>query len=199
MSDIGQNNGRRRFLTTVTTGVGLTGVAVALVPFVSSMMPSARARAAGAPVEVDISKIEPGQMLTVEWRGKPVWIVNRTETMLDNLKTIESKLSDPESDESDQPAYAHNEFRSIRPEFLVLVGVCTHLGCSPTKKFEIGAASDMGDDWVGGFFCPCHGSIFDLAGRVFRNVPAPTNLQVPPYSFISDNRIMIGVDPEEVS
>jgi ubiquinol-cytochrome c reductase iron-sulfur subunit len=163
------------------------------------MTPSARARAAGAPVEVDISKLEPGQMLTVEWRGKPVWIVNRTETMLDDLKTLSERLSDPQSEESDQPEYATNEVRSIKPEYLVVVGICTHLGCAPTKRFEIGAASGLGEDWKGGFFCPCHGSMFDLAGRVYRNVPAPSNLVVPPYKFVSDTRVLVGVDPEEVA
>lgn len=199
MSDVSQDDGRRRFLTAVTTGVGLAGCAVAVVPFVASMKPSARARAAGAPVEIDISKMEPGQMLTVEWRGKPVWIVSRTDRMLDDLGTLSEQLADPDSEVPQQPVYTQNEFRSIRPEILVVVGICTHLGCAPTRKFELGAASGVSDDWKGGFFCPCHGSTFDLAGRVFRNVPAPTNLVVPPYSFVTDTRIMIGVDPEEVA
>ncbi|KAA3632118.1 MAG: ubiquinol-cytochrome c reductase iron-sulfur subunit [Proteobacteria bacterium] len=197
MSDVSQDNSRRRFLTAVTSGVGLAGCAAALVPFVSSMTPSARARAAGAPVEVDISKLEPGQMLTVEWRGKPVWIVNRTDQMLENLRALGEVLSDPDSEVPQQPEYARNEFRSIRPDVLVVVGICTHLGCAPTKVFELGASSGMGEDWKGGFFCPCHGSKFDLAGRVFRNVPAPTNLVVPPYSYTSDTRIIVGVGPEE--
>jgi len=198
MSDVSQDTSRRRFLTTVTTGVGLAGVAAAAVPFVASMTPSARARAAGAPVEVDISKLEPGQMLTVEWRGRPVWIINRTSEMLENLKTLDEKLADPDSAEPQQPGYAQNEFRSIRPEVLVVVGICTHLGCAPTKKFELGTAGGMSEDWKGGFFCPCHGSMFDLAGRVYRNVPAPTNLVVPPHSYIDDNRVLVGVDPEGV-
>lgn len=199
MSDVSQPNSRRRFLTAVTSGVGLAGAAAAVVPFVASMTPSARARAAGAPVEVDISKLAPGQMLTVEWRGKPVWIINRTEEMLEDLGTLSERLSDPASDEPQQPDYARNEFRSIKPRYLVVVGICTHLGCAPTRKFEMGAASGVMPDWKGGFFCPCHGSMFDLAGRVYRNVPAPTNLVVPPYSFVSDNKVLVGVDPEEAA
>ncbi len=197
MSDVSQDNSRRRFLTAVTSGVGLAGCAAAVVPFVSSMTPSARARAAGAPVEVDISKLAPGQMLTVEWRGKPVWIINRTEAMLEDLKTLGDKLSDPDSTASEQPEYAQNPHRSIRPEYLVVVGICTHLGCAPTKKFEMGAASGVSADWKGGFFCPCHGSTFDLAGRVYRNVPAPTNLVVPPYSYVNDTTVLVGVGPQE--
>lgn len=186
---------RRRFLVNLTTGVGVIGAGFAAAPFILSMTPSARARAAGAPVEVDISKIEAGQMLTVEWRGKPVWIVRRTPEMLASLKKDAALLSDPNSDvASQQPAYAKNESRSIKPEVLVLVGVCTHLGCSPLKKFEMGPASGLGDDWPGGFFCPCHGSKFDLAGRVFKGVPAPTNLPVPPHSYLADTRILIGED-----
>lgn len=199
MSDVDLDNGRRRFLTAVTSGVGLAGCAAGVTPFIASMTPSARAKAAGAPVEVDISRLEAGQMLTVEWRGKPVWIVNRTREMLDDLASLEERLSDPDSVESEQPPYAGNKYRSIRPEILVVVGICTHLGCAPTRKFETGAASGISDDWRGGFFCPCHGSTFDLAGRVFRNVPAPSNLVVPPYSYLSDSRILIGVGPEEVS
>lgn len=191
----GVDRDKRRFLTLLTTGVGAIGVGFAATPFVLSMTPSARARAAGAPVEVDISKLEPGQMLTVEWRGKPVWIVNRTKDMLASLSTHDQLLSDPKSKVTDQqPAYATNETRSIKPELLVLVGICTHLGCSPSQKFQVGPASGMGDDWQGGFFCPCHGSKFDLAGRVFKGVPAPTNLVVPPYLFVSDTRILLGVD-----
>ncbi|MFT5110890.1 MAG: ubiquinol-cytochrome c reductase iron-sulfur subunit [Parasphingorhabdus sp.] len=197
MSDDTVNGGRRRFLTSLTTTVGVAGAAVAVVPFVSSMTPSDRAKAAGAPVEVDISKLESGQLLTIEWRGKPVWILNRTQKMLDDLSTLTEQVADPESVELQQPAYATNSHRSIRPEILVVVGICTHLGCAPTKKFELGSASGVSDDWLGGFFCPCHGSKFDLAGRVFRSVPAPTNLVVPPYSFLSDSRIMVGVDPVE--
>lgn len=191
----GVDRDKRRFLTLLTSGVGAIGVGFAATPFVLSMMPSARARAAGAPVEVDISKLESGQMLTVEWRGKPVWIVRRTKDMLATLPTLDKLLADPESKVVDQqPAYAVNKTRSLKPEFLVLVGICTHLGCSPSQKFQVGPASGMGDDWTGGFFCPCHGSTFDLAGRVFKGVPAPTNLPVPPHMFLSDTRILIGED-----
>ena len=194
------DNERRRMLTTVTTGVGLVGAGALAVPFVASMAPSARAKAAGAPVEVDISRLSEGQMLAVEWRGKPVWIIRRTPEMLEDLAQIREKLSDPDSEvETQQPAYAKNKYRSIKPEVLVVLGVCTHLGCAPTKKFEQGKASGVSDDWVGGFFCPCHGSSFDLAGRVYRNVPAPTNLEVPPYSFLSDDRVLIGVGPEDTA
>lgn len=188
---------RRRRLLQITTGLGVVGSAFVAAPFVLSMMPSARAKAAGAPVEVDISKIEPGQMLTIEWRGKPVWIVRRTPEMLASLKQVEPLLADPASSVADQqPAYAKNETRAIKPEVLVLVGICTHLGCSPDKRLAAGGASGLGEDWLGGFFCPCHGSKFDLAGRVYKNVPAPTNLVVPPHSYVADTRILIGVDPK---
>lgn len=187
----------RRRLLVITTGLGVVGTAFAAVPFVASMMPSARARALGAPVEVDISKLEPGQRLVIEWRGKPVWIVNRTEEMLATLPKLNESVADPDSEDSEQPKYAQNEGRSIKPEILVLIGICTHLGCSPLAKLKPGAASGLGGDWLGGFFCPCHGSLFDLAGRVFKNVPAPTNLVVPPYSYVSDTRIVIGVDQKE--
>jgi ubiquinol-cytochrome c reductase iron-sulfur subunit len=155
------------------------------------MEPSAKARAAGAPVRADISKVEPGQMIRVKWRGKPIWVVNRTQEMLDVLPTLDSQLRDPESVESEQPDYAKNEYRSIKPEYLVLIGICTHLGCSPTFRPDI-APADLGKDWKGGFFCPCHGSRFDLAGRVFLGVPAPLNLVVPPYRYLSATEIMIG-------
>jgi len=191
----GVDRDKRRFLTMLATGVGAVGAGFAATPFVLSMTPSARAKAAGAPVEVDISKLEVGQMLTVEWRGKPVWILRRTQEMLDKLPTVDKFLADPASKVTDQqPTYAQNPARSIKPEILVLVGVCTHLGCSPQQKFQVGPASGLGEDWPGGFFCPCHGSKFDLAGRVYRNVPAPTNLPVPPYLFLSDTRIVIGDD-----
>jgi ubiquinol-cytochrome c reductase iron-sulfur subunit len=186
---------RRRQLLIVTTGLGLVGTGFAATPFIKSMEPSARAKAAGAPVEVDISGLEPGQLKTVEWRGKPVWILRRTPEMLASLKTDQDLLADPHSAvASQQPPYAKNDTRSIKPEYLVLVGICTHLGCSPDKRLEEGAASRLGADWPGGFFCPCHGSKFDLAGRVFRNVPAPTNLVVPPYKYLSDTRVLIGED-----
>jgi ubiquinol-cytochrome c reductase iron-sulfur subunit len=194
MSEEGINPRRRRLLA-ITSGLGLVGTAFAATPFVLSMMPSARAKASGAPVEVDIGKVEPGQLLTVEWRGKPVWILRRTPEMLKTLKEDEVFLADPKSSvDSQQPSYAQNVARSIKPEYLVLVGICTHLGCSPAQRLEAGAVSGLGDQWPGGFFCPCHGSKFDLSGRVYKNVPAPTNLEVPPYTYMSDTRIIIGVD-----
>jgi ubiquinol-cytochrome c reductase iron-sulfur subunit len=185
------NPSRRRFLTAATTVIGGVGVGFALVPFISSMQPSAKARAAGAPVRADISKVEPGQMIRVKWRGKPVWVVNRTQEMLDVLPTLDSELRDPESMESEQPDYAKNEYRSIKPEYAVLIGICTHLGCSPTFRPDI-APADLGKDWKGGFFCPCHGSRFDLAGRVFKGVPAPLNLVVPPYRYLGATELLIG-------
>jgi ubiquinol-cytochrome c reductase iron-sulfur subunit len=194
------DSGRRRFLTAATTVVGAVGTGFVLVPFISSMQPSARARAAGAPVRADISKLEPGQMVRVKWRGKPVWLVRRTEKMLEVLPTLDAILSDPESLESIQPPYAQNEYRSIKPELLVTVGICTHLGCSPTYRPDVGAA-DLGDggaEWEGGFFCPCHGSKFDLAGRVYKGVPAPTNLVIPPHSYLSETELLIGEDDLEV-
>lgn len=184
---------RRHFLTVATFVTGGAGVVATAVPFVSSFKPSARARALGAPVEVDVSKIEPGGMTKVEWRGRAIFIVNRTEEMLERLGTEAVELADPDSSESEQPEYAENPYRSVRPQYLVLEGVCTHLGCAPTARFEVSAA-DLGPDWPGGFFCPCHGSRFDLAGRVFTGVPAPTNLPVPPYRFLDDSRILIGSD-----
>ncbi len=193
MSGDEANPGRRRFLTAATTVVGAVGAGFALVPFISSMQPSAKARAAGAPVRADISKLEPGQMIRVKWRGKPVWIVNRTEEMLNDLPSLDAEVSDPASNESEQPDYAKNEYRSIKPEILILVGICTHLGCSPTYRPDV-APADLGADWKGGFFCPCHGSRFDIAGRVYSGVPAPTNLPVPPHRYLSDNEILIGDD-----
>lgn len=200
MSDPNIDKGRRRMLTLATSAVGAVGVGFAVTPFVLSMTPSARARAAGAPVEVDISKLEDGVLLTVEWRGKPVWIVKRTPEMMENLGKDTDRLSDPDSDvESQQPAFAKNTGRSqdAHPEISVLVGICTHLGCSPLEKYAVGAASDMGDDWLGGYFCPCHGSKFDMSGRVFKNVPAPKNLVVPPYKYLSETQILVGEGPEE--
>jgi len=191
----GVDHDKRRFLTMLTSVVGGVGVGFAATPFVLSMTPSARAKAAGAPVEVDISALEPGQMMTVEWRGKPVWIVRRTKDMLAKLDSLKDRLADPDSKVADQqPSYATNEARSIKPEILVLVGICTHLGCSPDKKLAVGPSQGMGDDWPGGFFCPCHGSKFDLAGRVYKNVPAPFNLPVPPHTYMTDTRILIGED-----
>ena len=187
---------RRRVLTLAATGLGGLGAAFVAVPFLKSWSPSERAQAAGAPVEVDISKLEPGQMLTVEWRGKPVWLVKRTEDMLKTLSTLDSQLLDPKSeDTAQQPKYATNEHRSLKPELLVLVGICTHLGCSPSFRPDI-APADLGSAWKGGFFCPCHGSRFDLAGRVYSGVPAPKNLEVPPYKYLGDTRLLIGSDSE---
>lgn len=194
MSNNGVNTGRRRFLTAATSVVGAAGVVGVAVPFVGSWQPSAKAKAAGAPVKQDISKVEPGQMITVEWRGKPVYVVRRTQAALDAVKKADSLVRDPSSNESIQPTYAKSEFRSIKDEFLVLLGVCTHLGCAPQYQPQVGSISH---DWLGGFFCPCHGSKFDLAGRVYQGVPAPTNLEVPPYRFVSDTVIEIGVDQEK--
>jgi ubiquinol-cytochrome c reductase iron-sulfur subunit len=197
MSEEQMDPKRRKFLTAATTGIGLVGTGFAATPFVMSMTPSERAKAAGAPVEIDISKLEPGQIMTEEWRGKPVWVINRTPEMLKSLKEVEPVLADPKSEVPQQPEYAKNDTRSIRPEIMVVVGICTHLGCSPDKRLAAGVASGLGDDWKGGFFCPCHGSKFDLAGRVFKNVPAPTNLVVPPYAFKDKNTIIVGVDPAD--
>ena len=184
---------RRHFLTAATAIAGGVGVAAAAVPFVASFNPSARARALGAPVEVDIGQLEPGAYTKVEWRGRAIMIVNRTESMLGTLDDVTTRLRDPESSESIQPEYATNEYRSRKPELLVVEGVCTHLGCAPIPRFEV-APADLGPDWEGGFYCPCHGSRFDLAGRVFAGVPAPTNLTVPPYAFLSDSLLLIGAD-----
>jgi ubiquinol-cytochrome c reductase iron-sulfur subunit len=184
---------KRKFLIAATSAVGGVAVAGVAVPLVMSMLPSARAKAAGAPVEVDISKVEPGMLLTVEWRGKPVWIVNRTPEMLGMLAKHDDQLTDPNSEQPQQPEYSKNATRSIKPEYLVAVGICTHLGCSPTFRKDVGAA-DLGGDWPGGFFCPCHGSKFDLAGRVYKSVPAPTNLVIPPHQYLSDAKLLIGVD-----
>jgi ubiquinol-cytochrome c reductase iron-sulfur subunit len=185
--------GRRRLLVATATVGGVAGVAAA-IPFVSTFAPSERAKSAGAPVEVDISKLAPGQMMTVEWRGKPVWIIHRTKEMLDSLTKLDDKMADPMSARPMQPGYAKNEFRSIKPEYMVAIGICTHLGCSPTEKFKTGAESGVTDDWQGGFFCPCHGSIFDLAGRVYKSMPAPDNLEIPPHVYLSDAKILIGED-----
>jgi len=196
MANDGVDKGRRRFLIAATSVVGGAGAVAVAVPFVSSMMPSARAKAAGAPVEIDISAVEPGQRLTAEWRGKPIWVVRRTEEMLNGLPTLDDQLGDPNSEvASQQPSYAQNPTRAIKPEFAVLIGICTHLGCSPTFRPEL-AAADLGADWKGGFFCPCHGSRFDLAGRVYQGVPAPTNLVVPPHRYIGESTILIGEDQE---
>lgn len=184
---------RRHFLTVATAVTGGVGVIATAVPFLASFKPSARAQALGAPVEFDVSKLEVGALAKIEWRGHPIYVVHRSEAMLAALKKDESLLRDPKSESSDQPSYAKNEYRSIRPAFLVLEGVCTHLGCAPLARFDV-APADLGPTWPGGFYCPCHGSKFDLAGRVFAGVPAPANLQVPPYRFINDNTILIGSD-----
>jgi ubiquinol-cytochrome c reductase iron-sulfur subunit len=185
-------NKRRRFLITASSVVGGVGVAVAAVPFLVSLQPSARAKAAGAPIEVDISKVEPGQLITVEWRGKVCWVLNRTKPMLDSLPKLDVRLADPSSNVPNQPPYCKNEHRSIKDNYWVAIGICTHLGCSPTFRPEI-APADLGPDWLGGFFCPCHQSKFDLAGRVYKGVPAPTNLVVPPHKYLSDTKIVIGI------
>ncbi len=196
MSNDGVNAGRRRFLVAATSVVGAAGAVGAAVPFVGSWFPSAKAKAAGAPVKVNIAKVEPGQQLVAEWRGQPVFIVRRTEEILGNLQKITGDLSDPESKASVQPAYVDPSNRSIKPEILVLVGLCTHLGCSPTFRPEV-APVDLGPKWVGGYFCPCHGSHYDLAGRVYKSQPAPLNLPVPPHSYESDDIIVVGVDQEK--
>lgn len=195
MSTVGVDDSKRRFLTLTGVAVGAVGVAGAVRPFLSSMAPSERAKALGAPVTVDISKLEDGQLLITTWRGSPVWIVRRTGEMLSNLKAVEGNLRDPNSEAEQQPAYAQNESRALRPEVLVMVGRCTHLGCSPTFRPDF-PAEDLGKDWKGGFFCPCHGSKFDLAGRVYKGVPAPLNMPVPPYRFVDDNTIVVGEDTE---
>jgi len=191
----GVDKSKRQFLTTALSVVGAVGTGYLAVPFLSQMQPSAKAMAAGAPVEVDISKMETGQLIRIAWRGKPVWVLNRTPEVLATLVTLDSKLADPQSAESNQPELSKNSLRSIKPEIFVAVGLCTHLGCSPTFRPEV-APNDLGPDWKGGFFCPCHGSWFDLAGRVYRGVPAPTNLEVPPYRYITDTLIIIGEDSE---
>jgi len=184
---------RRQFLTVATVTTGAVGAVFAATPFVASWQPSARARALGAPVEVDISKLDPGAMMTVQWRRQPIWIIRRTREMLEQLSRNDSKLKDPSSLKSEQPEYAHNETRARKPEFLVLIGTCTHLGCLPKSRFQVGVG-EGGPDWPGGFFCVCHGSKFDLAGRVFKESPASTNLRVPPYDYISDTVIIVGAE-----
>ena len=183
----------RRNLVVATSAVGGAASLGAAVPFVASMWPSERARAAGAPVEVDISRLGSGELAVIEWRGKPVWVIRRTQEMLESLKAAEGRLSDPASKASEQPAYAENAYRSMKPELMVMEGVCTHLGCSPQLK-SAEAKAEMGADWPGGFYCPCHGSKFDYAGRVFRGAPAPTNLKVPPYTLVSETTLVIGED-----
>jgi len=198
MNNKGVDQSKRQFLTSALSVVGAVGTGYLAVPFLAQMQPSAKAMAAGAPVEVDLSKMEPGQLIRVAWRGKPVWILNRTPQVLETLKTLDNELRDPLSQESIQPESSKNPARSIKPEIFVAVGLCTHLGCSPTFRPEI-APTDLGDKWHGGFFCPCHGSWFDLAGRVYRGVPAPTNLEIPPYRYITDTQLIIGESAEEAS
>jgi len=185
---------RRHFLSVATSVTATAGVIMAAVPFVMSFKPNARAQALGAPAQVDISKLEVGAMVRIMWRGKPVWVLRRSKDMLQRLDTEDSRLADPESEvESQQPPYAQNDTRSVKPEILVVLGVCTHLGCAPIERFDI-APADLGPDWNGGFYCPCHGSKFDLSGRVYKGVPAPTNLVVPPYRFLSEDLILVGDD-----
>ena len=188
---------RRKLLVAATAVTGGAGLVAASIPFIRSMSPSERARAAGSPVELDISKIQVGMQVTVEWRGRPVWILRRTPEMLDRLRqpVLRRRLRDPDSEvASQQPEYVANEFRAIKPELFVVIGICTHLGCVPNFRPEVGPP-DLGEDWPGGYFCPCHGSKFDFAGRVYKNVPAPTNLVIPPYRYIGDSAIEIGTDP----
>ncbi len=184
---------RRRMLTIATASFGAVGAAAMAVPFGMSMLPSEKAKAAGAPVEVDISMIEDGQQITVEWRGKPVWIVRRPQSVLDALPGLDDELLDPQLGANQQPEYANNPLRSIKPEILVLVGICTHLGCSPAYRPEL-APADLGEDWQGGYFCACHGSRFDMAGRVYKGVPAPKNMVVPPHKYLTDTLILVGED-----
>ncbi|MBK9574888.1 MAG: ubiquinol-cytochrome c reductase iron-sulfur subunit [Rhodoferax sp.] len=197
LADSGQIDSSKRTWLIATSCVGAVGTAAVAVPFVSTFQPSEKAKAAGAAVEADISALKPGEKMTVEWRGKPVWIVRRTPEQLAALKTLDAKLADPKSARNPDeltPLYARNEGRSIKPEIFVTVGICTHLGCSPSDKFQTGAQPSLPDDWQGGFFCPCHGSTFDMAGRVYKNVPAPDNLEVPPHMYLSDAKLLIGED-----
>lgn len=194
MSDEKKLDCERRNLLVATAAVGGVAVAGAAIPFVGSMLPSERAKAAGAPVEADISKLKPGEMMTVEWRGKPVWIVRRTPEQLALLAKDREMIADPDSGRSDQPEYCKNAHRSIKPEYLITIGVCTHLGCSPSPKFQAGPDSGIDKEWPGGFLCPCHGSTFDLAGRVFKNKPAPDNLPIPPHKYLADTLVLIGED-----
>jgi ubiquinol-cytochrome c reductase iron-sulfur subunit len=196
MNDQEKVDKTRRSLVVATSLAGGAATVGAAVPFVASMLPSERAKAAGAPVEVDISRLAPGELGVYEWRGKPVWVIRRTREMIESLKAVVPNLTDPQSKSSEQPRYAQNEYRAAKPDIMVMEGVCTHLGCSPQLK-AADAKGEMGGDWVGGFYCPCHGSKFDYAGRVFRGAPAPTNLPVPPYTFVSDSMLLIGEDKEK--
>ena len=199
MSDNAEVSRGRRTLVIASACAGGAAAVAAAVPFAASMLPSDRAKALGAPVEADISQLAPGEKMTVEWRGQPVWILHRTPEMLDAIKKDDDKVADPQSKRKPDeltPKYARNEYRSIKPDYLVVVGICTHLGCSPQDRLKAGP-EPFAADWEGGFYCPCHGSLFDLAGRVYKNKPAPDNLRVPPYEFVSDGKIIIGVDKKE--
>ena len=191
----GINVNRRRFLTTTATVVGGAGAVATSIPFISTLSPSAKTKAVGAPVEVDIGELQPGELKITQWQGKPVWILRRDTSALDEIRSLDSQVRDPNSDREQQPEYAKNEYRSVKPEFLIVIGLCTHLGCSPTYvTSEDGADHNLGSDWLGGFFCPCHGSLFDEAGRVYKGVPAPTNLVVPPHMYLSETKVLIGDD-----
>ena len=196
MSDQCMDKSRRNWIIATSVAGGVGGAAVVL-PLVNTFAPSERAKAAGAPVEMDIAGMQPGELRTVEWRGKPVWVVRRTPEMIESLKKTDAEVADPKSERNADaltPEYARNQYRSIKPEYLVAVGICSHLGCSPTAKFQAGAQPSLPDNWEGGFLCPCHGSTFDLAGRVFKNKPAPDNLEVPPHMYVSDTKLIIGED-----
>lgn len=198
MNDGGIDTTRRRLLTTAATIVGGVGAAAASVPFIASMTPSAKTKAIGAPVEVDLSDLQPGQRKIIQWQGKPVFILRRTAESLEQLANPDPHVRDPQSEENQQPEYARNIYRSIKPEYLIMLGLCTHLGCSPT--FVAGEDEhDLGPEWKGGFFCPCHGSTFDLAGRVHKNFPAPSNIIIPPHKYLTDTRVLVGDDSEAVS
>ncbi|MBU6381784.1 MAG: ubiquinol-cytochrome c reductase iron-sulfur subunit [Betaproteobacteria bacterium] len=188
------SDGSRRTALALTAAAGALGGAAAVMPFVLTFQPSERAKAAGAPVEVDIGDLKPGELRRVEWRGKPVWVLRRTPEMLETLKSTTPKLADPESKRKDYPtpSWAQNAHRSLKPEYLVVVGICSHLGCSPSDKFAAGPQPSLPDDWPGGWLCPCHGSTFDYSGRVYKNMPAPDNLEVPPYKYLTDTRLLIG-------
>jgi len=195
MSDAPKPDKTRRNLIVATPAVGGAASASAAIPFVASWFPSERAKAAGAAIEVDISKLVPGELGIYEWRGQPVWIYKRSQAMLDGIKQVDAQVTDPNSEVPQQPAYATNEYRSIKQDIMVVVGVCTHLGCSPTQKSADDKA-EMGADWTGGFYCPCHGSKFDFAGRVYKGAPAPTNLVVPPHTYVTDSKILVGEEPK---
>jgi ubiquinol-cytochrome c reductase iron-sulfur subunit len=199
MSDSQETNRGRRNIIALTAAAGGAAAVTGALPLVASMMPSDKARALGAPVEFDLSQVPPGGKATVEWRGQPVWVLHRTKEMLQDVKEADPKVADPKSERNKSeltPEYARNEFRSIKPEYLVVVGICTHLGCSPQDRLQAGA-EPFDPSWTGGFYCPCHGSLFDLAGRVYKNKPAPFNLRVPPHTYLSDNKILIGEDKKK--